>query len=87
MIKIHRKIETAISTALLREGKRWYIHRGMEYFDEDGKIHEKYEYMWRDGSWHDTCGGANFYESEVEAQKSFSRHLNLIKLEKELFEI
>jgi hypothetical protein len=89
MSKIYKKIEPAISTVLLREGRRWYIHKGIEYFDEHGEMHEKYEYMWRDGSWHDVCGTANFYESEIAAQKSFDKYFNTIKLEleSELFEI
>ena len=85
--KIHKTVEPTILNVLLNTGRKWYITKGIEFIDIDGKLHERYEYMWRDGTWHNTCGSANFYDSEAAARLSFDNHLNPIKLESELFEI
>jgi hypothetical protein len=69
--------------------ERWYIHRTISGNERERIIYPRYQYMWKDGTWHDSCGGINMWNSREEAEEHLLKYEGVknFYLDQELFEL
>ena len=72
--------------SLLSKNTNYYIHRIVGRTRDGSGI---FQYMWKDGTWHDTCGSQNMFRTKEAAEEHLYLHETLEGklLDEDLFKI